>query len=57
MKPKRPPQERLAERRRNQVELNLLSEQGGRQTPSRRGCVLPFIGILLSLLAAGVWLR
>lgn len=57
MKPKRPRQERPAERRRNLIELNLLSEKRARQTPTRRGCVLPFIGILLSLLATGIWLR
>jgi hypothetical protein len=57
MKPKRPRQERAADRRRNLVELNLLSEKRARQIPTRRGCVLPFIGILLGLLATGAWLR
>lgn len=42
---------RGSERRRNLVEVNLLTEQRARTAPSRRGCVLPFIGIGVLALA------
>ncbi len=40
------------ERRRNLAELNLLSEPRAKAASSRRGCMLPLIGIGLTLLAA-----
>jgi hypothetical protein len=42
---------RASERRRNLVELNLLTEHRTRVVPSRRGCVLPFIGVAVLALA------
>ena len=40
-----------SERRRNLAEVNLLAENRTRAVPSRRGCVLPFIGIGVLALA------
>jgi hypothetical protein len=40
-----------SERRRNLAELNLLTEHRARAAPTRRGCVLPFIGIFVLALA------
>ncbi|MFI5269225.1 MAG: hypothetical protein ACHQ7M_17765 [Chloroflexota bacterium] len=49
MKARRP--NRGSERRRNLAEVNLLAENRSRVVPSRRGCVLPFIGIGILALA------
>lgn len=40
------------ERRRNLAELNLLSARRAKVASTRRGCMLPLIGIGLTLLAA-----
>jgi hypothetical protein len=54
MKAKRP--NKGSERRRNLAEVNLLTEHRARTAPSRRGCVVPFIGIgLLALAAVAAW--
>lgn len=52
MKTKRSRQVGDKERRRNLAELNLLSERRAKAASSRRGCMLPWIGIGLTLLAA-----
>jgi hypothetical protein len=52
MKIKRPGPARETERRRNLAEVNLLVERGEKAPPSKRGCILPFIGVGLMLLAA-----
>jgi hypothetical protein len=48
-----------AERRRNLAEMNLLSEQRGKQTTARaRGCALPFLAALVvAALPLAMWLR
>jgi hypothetical protein len=40
-----------SERRRNLAEVNLLTETRTGVVPSRRGCVVPFIGIAVLALA------
>jgi hypothetical protein len=52
MKIKRSGQARETERRRNLAEVNLLSEGRDMAPASRRGCILPFIGVGVMLLAA-----
>jgi hypothetical protein len=45
-----------SERRRNLAEINLLTEPRARVAPTRRGCVVPFIGVgLLALAAIAAW--
>jgi hypothetical protein len=59
MKIKRSSQPRETERRRDLAEVNLLVERAEKAPPSRKGCVLPFIGIVavvLALLAAAAGL-
>jgi hypothetical protein len=48
---KRPPQD---ERRRDLLEQNLLAEHGPKVAQRRRGCALPFIGIGIVVLGAGL---
>lgn len=54
MKIKRPGQVRETERRRHLAEVNLLVERGEKASPSRRGCILPVIGVGLMLLLAAL---
>jgi hypothetical protein len=42
------------ERRRDLVEQNLLADHAPKSVLPKRGCVLPFIGIGIALLAAGL---
>ncbi|MGA8921826.1 MAG: hypothetical protein WB682_01675 [Candidatus Dormiibacterota bacterium] len=52
MKIKRAGQSSETERRRNLAEVNLLVERSEKAPPSRKGCILPFIGVGVTLLAA-----
>jgi hypothetical protein len=59
MKIKRSSQPRETERRRDLAEVNLLVERAEKAPSSRKGCVLPFIGIgavVLAVLAAAAGL-